>query len=582
MAVQLNSFVWASAGVEPQNAEDAIYSAGDQPIAGYDNFIMWAVTEDIHNIEAYASAHAGDHEAGGSQPINLDGLDIGNAATINDASGNLTFDDGTNAFVDIDVANGLVRSFPTYDEQIDARGGLATGTDITRRDGTVIYDHSADLFHRADHANNADSALSADDAAALGGDPPSAYIQPDDTSRTITGDWTFNNTISGDIDGNAATADHATTADSATEADLAQDSNALEGEPRSTFTENAANEDISGTWGFLSGVNHVNSGMFESFAAVDTDDELRLRNGNNRFEYVPFAAGVEQTGDWFGYDFQNNYWNFGSTVYINNEEVATQTDITNVEQGQFDPSADYTITGSWTFDRLVDAKVTDAELADKASHADTADSATNADYATDAGYADDAGYSTDSDRLDGYHAQELIDMMDGGDEQWNFLDAVEYSGSTWNFDYAPTNVYDKYRLVVVNEAQDGNMNRFLLRLNGDTRHRYNYFKHNKVNGDFDLYQQENSYFPICLTFEGQTAYGEYVLTSMPTIDGGVDNYPAISRMEYAADPDASGGTLDYGWLETNYNSIDSIQIEPEDPSGAYIAIYGANFPSTTM
>ncbi|NEU58597.1 hypothetical protein [Halorussus sp. MSC15.2] len=75
-AINRESYVWQDKGTPPAKG-DEIYVAGDQPVAAYDNWAMWAVTTDIKRLDARLADHAHFHEAGAEDPIDLDGLSIG-------------------------------------------------------------------------------------------------------------------------------------------------------------------------------------------------------------------------------------------------------------------------------------------------------------------------------------------------------------------------------------------------------------------------------------------------------------------------------------------------------------------------
>jgi|GEM_PF-5496440 len=85
-AITLQSWTWTDSGTEPTQGDES-YASGEQPIAEYDNWAMWAVTTDIDSLNAELGAHASNHEAGGQDEIDLSGLDVGTAAQFVDNAG---------------------------------------------------------------------------------------------------------------------------------------------------------------------------------------------------------------------------------------------------------------------------------------------------------------------------------------------------------------------------------------------------------------------------------------------------------------------------------------------------------------
>ena len=75
-ALALESYVWNDSGTRPTEG-DEIYVAGDQPIAAYDNWAMWAVTTDVANLNDALGNHSHFHEVGGQDELDLDGLGVG-------------------------------------------------------------------------------------------------------------------------------------------------------------------------------------------------------------------------------------------------------------------------------------------------------------------------------------------------------------------------------------------------------------------------------------------------------------------------------------------------------------------------
>jgi hypothetical protein len=233
MPLNTKSFVWPSQGIDPREiatASDAVYRSGEQPIASYDNFVNRMITEDIQAIEQFSNNHASEHEADGPQEIDLDGLSVGGGATVayDESSEELRWlDDDGEPVYRLDVPDERIRQMPGLSTLLDARRGVATGDDLERTDGDVIYDHDDDYFHRARHA---DSAAWADEAGSLAGFDGSDYVKKGD-DVTITGEWKFTQPIKGDLDGRAAEADWAETAAHADHADTSD---------HATFADEAA------------------------------------------------------------------------------------------------------------------------------------------------------------------------------------------------------------------------------------------------------------------------------------------------------------------------------------------------------
>ena len=49
--VELESWVWTDTGTEPSQGDES-YAGGEQPIAEYDNWFNWAISTDVHNLQA--------------------------------------------------------------------------------------------------------------------------------------------------------------------------------------------------------------------------------------------------------------------------------------------------------------------------------------------------------------------------------------------------------------------------------------------------------------------------------------------------------------------------------------------------
>ena len=230
MPLQLNSDQWPAIGASPATNADFAYVAGEQPIASFDNRAMWNLTTDLHSLNEEIFGHAVRHEVGGEDEIDLQNLQVNGVVALNGDSATREYrwlnplTSTTVARIDID--DQVVRQFPTWATLLRANLGVQTGNDITRPDGTLIYDYAAD---KVEHAKLADHALTADWAdvagalsdGAGGSVDLSGLLRPGVQATIHAPSWTFNNIVHADISGNAATADTATQATSAGNADYA-------------------------------------------------------------------------------------------------------------------------------------------------------------------------------------------------------------------------------------------------------------------------------------------------------------------------------------------------------------------------
>lgn len=267
--VSLNSRVWSAKGIKPA-AGDEVYSAGEQPIAPYDNWAMWAITRDLYNLGNELGNHADHHEAGGSDELDLQNLKVNGVAALNaDTQSQEVRWVNTNTsqtVTRLDLDDNVVRQWPDFAVAPDFQQGLGFGADVTDDRGGIVYDYDAGANGKFHHAKEADHALTADwadVAGALEDDAgnqytPGDFLSPGDDA-TITGTWTFNNTVSASIDGNAATADHATTADSATSADhatTAGNSDKVDGYDAQDLIDQAS---ATGEWTKLGETSHADT-----------------------------------------------------------------------------------------------------------------------------------------------------------------------------------------------------------------------------------------------------------------------------------------------------------------------------------
>lgn len=270
-AIDKNSFVWASLGIEPPLPEDAIYEAGEQPIAGFDNYFNWAISSDIDQLNDYIGNHATEHEAGGRQEIDIGGLSINDTGKLvghaTDAEIRIE-DPGGTAKVRFDLDDNRTRAFPDFATNVTFREGATIASHLYRNNDQ-IYDYNNDIFHRAEEALEANYADLAGDSELLDGSPASAFIREDDASVAPTGNWDFTEIVDADISGHADSATlayEAEFANHAEKADLATDSNHLEG-----YTVNEI-------------LNMVSGDIEDSFPAVDDDGAEQL-SAATRFDF---------------------------------------------------------------------------------------------------------------------------------------------------------------------------------------------------------------------------------------------------------------------------------------------------------
>lgn len=286
-AVDLESFVWASLGIEPPRPEDAIYRAGDQPIAGFDNFINWALTTDVAELNEWASNHVSEHEAGGSQELNLDGLLIGGAARLAADGDELRVEDPDGEpSIRVNTDADQVVQFPDFAVRTQHVEGANLGGNLFRN-GEPIYDYGTDYFHRAEKAIVADWADNAGDSE----------LHEGYTVQEIL------DMISGDIDGSfPATADNGTQ-------QIANTHTFNFGQSIDVTTDgNTANMSVTSVpWADEAGDAHLHEGytvqeiidmiagdIDDSFPATSDDGE-RLLDNTHEFDFGQ-SIDVEVTG----------------------------------------------------------------------------------------------------------------------------------------------------------------------------------------------------------------------------------------------------------------------------------------------
>lgn len=590
MPINLNSFVWPSMGIEPPQPEDAIYSAGEQPIAGFDNRAMWMVTDDLHRLRNWAGAHGQVHEAGGGQEINLNGLSVGNVAKLiaRDADGEfqITATDDV-PFLTVDTDTDTITEVPLFGTRTRHREGIDLRSNIVRGDGAVVYDHADDYFHRARAADEAAHADEATNSQKLQGLGPGAFLQ-DDVAATITVPWAFEQTIDGDISGNAATADHADVADHATTADHATEAD------DSVLHEGYTVDEI---------LEKVDNDLLPGVAVDVADDGTELLTDTGLLDFGK-SIDVRISGD-------TAKMSVSSVPHAQEAEFAKNADkvdgyhaqelMDEVEQDLAHLPVDVADSGttvvadadSISFDKSVDVSQKAPGVAgvsvDSVPHADTAE------------------YAKNADKVDNMHAQEIIDAAvsqgGGADGRWTYIDDWQVGGENsavdWEVDLNSQygNTYDIYKMVLVHENYSSyeGWKWFKFNLNFDFRFRYNFSSkvrtststndwnisfrsesHTSVDFSHSLKFKNNwKFWPLCPTKSGQRAVAEYKIASPTPMSDQVEQKPHISVEHYNGDPDADE-VLQHGKIDTDFSDVDALSLETDHPAQSYIQLWGTS------
>lgn len=127
-AINQNTYVWTDTGTKP-TAGDESYVAGDQPIAEYDNWAMWAVTDDIDTLNDKLGNHSAYHEVGGQDELNLVDLNVGSAVQLAEPSSgvfDLQATDGT-SHATLDLSADAWSHFPDIDDTISFKRDVTVG-----------------------------------------------------------------------------------------------------------------------------------------------------------------------------------------------------------------------------------------------------------------------------------------------------------------------------------------------------------------------------------------------------------------------------------------------------------------------
>ena len=219
--VDLSTPEWPSVGALPSDITRISYESGKQPVSSWDNAFNYRVSQDLRALNQAVENHAGDHEAGGGQEIDIGGLEISENASLGLTNGNHALYSPTDAPVyEIDTENETVLDWPAFRTPVDFERTVSIEADIQRSSGETLYSYADNIFHRAARANRATEAGQADNSLQLGGYQPQAYPRKAENA-TISGSWGFDQLLDASITGNAATADFADNANQANHADRA-------------------------------------------------------------------------------------------------------------------------------------------------------------------------------------------------------------------------------------------------------------------------------------------------------------------------------------------------------------------------
>lgn len=586
MAVDRTSYVWQSQGIAPTDEQDAVYAAGDQPIAGHDNHIMWAVTSDIKALTEYANDHANDHEAGGSQEINLQNLDVGDVAVLNadgDSDELRLLDSGGTSFARFDVGDDRVRQFPQFGTRTVHRAGIDVGGDIDRLDGTTIYDHGDDRFHRAGHALEADEADLAADADALGGDAPSAYIQTDE-DRTITGEWTFDVPVDTDITGHASTASQAAVAD---------DANELGGELPSYYAALAEAETVTGDWEHTGRLEYEDPDYGTSQVATRafTSDLF------GRVDAAIASQGVDTT---WNFNDTLNYDDNGSGLatevaterWVENDAVANEAawaqdsdqvdgydaaELISDARAGLGPSVDVAANGA--------IQLEDAEIISFDDHLEVDEQGSLAGISV--GTVDnamEAEYAHNADKVDDYHATDIIAEASAQSGEWTFIDQWETTdaedrSNDIDINLSGDDIFDSYKAIIVQEVTEskGKDSYVWCQVNGDARHRYDclHYWYRQHKGWGWGHHESDNRFLLFPTDPKEIGTAEYVFACPQPIVGYANSYPTLAKA-HASGHHKSSRTTEFGRLRTDHDEIDELEFWTSRDAALKIQLHGKN------
>lgn len=540
--VEFDSYEWASAGVVPESPDDAIYVAGEQPVAGYDNHFNWAVSHDLRELRDHTTGHGSEHEAGGSQELDLLDLSIGGVATLSDDGDRFVLlDDTGDTIVSYDNATDRINDIATIAGGLDVVGAISLTDDLETGQGDTLYDSSTDYFHRAEFAIDADEASWATDSGLLDGTPLSEFLFADQ-EETLTATWSATTAQDFDITG------HASTASVASLAELAEDSELLENHTVQDIL-NKAWQDVEDEFvdiedGGTLQLENARTLDFDTSIDVDTDGD----RASMAVTSVPHADDADHASDTDlheGYtvnEILDQAWQDVDGEFVDVADNGTLIE-QNVAHIDFQQSVDVAqISGERAISVAVES-VPHADDADWAEIADVAELAENAELhenhtvsdildlayqdiegelvdirdggatilenareidfqqsidvedggggranvsVTSVPHANDADHSIDTDLHEGYTVDEIVNMASTGDGEWVFIGEHEQSLGNWSFDINidSANIYDQYRLIVVHEYVTGSPTYSPLwtRINGDARSRYDFMKWRPIYG----------------------------------------------------------------------------------------------------
>lgn len=291
----------------------------------------------------------------------------------------------------------------------------------------------------------------------------------------------------------------------------------------------------------------------------------RSDNGNPIYDYttgkVPHAVYADSAGD---ADYATEAGNAGTVGGIDPSNF--------LRPGQ----TTATITGSWTFNQLINGSVTgNAATADRATAADTAD------FATEAG---------NSDTVDNYHAQDIIDAARSTGE-WNVITNQSFLDPNTRifFSHTSPTVYDRYRIEFYTENQSpDSMCWSRLWIQDDKRRRYytqnanrwpspiweslwrhsNYNLHPRWGNNYQM-----THVDVCDTPPDQWGYHVFDVTHPKEMHNVNVRYPRYFTVHQDDRWDRWSHQF-WGELKTDYNAIDTLSIESTQKATGRIVMYG--------
>ena len=231
-------------------------------------------------------------------------------------------------------------------------------------------------------------------------------------------------------------------------------------------------------------------------------------------------------------------------------------------------SAIVNTTGAWSYAQPVDADITGN--AATATHAGTADTA---------GFADEAG---NSDTVDGYHAQQLIDAAAASGEWVPITQATDaVTGDYFDWNHTSATTYDRYRLTIYHESHRDSIRKNFFWLNigdngvWDERDlRYNWVERDIENDGWTHHNSHGWTVGSCMS---QTrTVSTYIISCPPSVNRVDNHWPVIGAVSDEVTRETPR-TFAHGHLKTEYDTIDSFQLESStDMSTGKIVLEGQN------